>query len=340
MRLEYHTDAAAFEKLTPIWNDLHRRSETATLFNSPTWCEIWWRHFGTPGTLHLMTVRTDGGDLVGVAPMYNTVEDEPRLRFVGGVDVSDYLDVLAAPGYERSVLEALFTGWADSVCSCTIDLHAVPAASPTRDIVLEVASDFDMDVTVDEEDVCPVITLPDSWDEYLQTLDSKDRHELRRKLRKAGQDALITWHTVEHPHQIQADLPTFFELHMASGPDKAEFMTPQMQAFFEEMSVALAEKGWLRLAFLLVNGRPAATDLLFDVGGEILVYNSGFHPTVFEHLSPGWMLHGYLIEHAIALGRHRFDFLRGDENYKFRFGAKPEPIYHLKVARAVREVIA
>lgn len=340
MYLEYFTEPTAFDVLIPEWQDLHQRSRTATVFNSPQWCRVWWCHFGTPGTLHLMTARTDDGRLAGVAPLYNTTPEghaRPQLRFIGGVDVSDYLDVLVAPGHEQPVIRTFLQAWSDSSCSCTLDLHALREDSPTRRLIVEGADALGMEVATAVEDICPVVSLPSSWDAYLESLDSKDRHELRRKLRKAGAEALITWHGVHHCMTIKETLPAFFELHQASDPSKRAFMTPEMRAFFEEMAVTLAACGWLWLTFLLVNGEPAATYLLFDFRDEILVYNSGYDPSHAEHLSPGWMLLGYLIEHSISLGRRRFDFLRGDEEYKFRFGATPEPVYHLEVVpRGVR----
>ena len=99
------------------------------------------------------------------------------------------------------------------------------------------------------------------------------------------------------------------------------------------MSAETAQAGWLKLFFIEVNGIEAAAMLCFDYNNEFLLYNSGYDPEQFANLSPGNVLTAYTIQEAIRLGRIRYDFLRGDEDYKFRFGAQPEPVYDLSIMR-------
>ncbi len=92
----------------------------------------------------------------------------------------------------------------------------------------------------------------------------------------------------------------------------------------------------MKLYFIEFDGQRAATFMCFDHLNEILIYNSGYDPARFAALSPGIVLNARMIEHAIQLGRTRLDFLRGDEEYKFRFGALPEPVHRLRIERARR----
>jgi CelD/BcsL family acetyltransferase involved in cellulose biosynthesis len=108
-------------------------------------------------------------------------------------------------------------------------------------------------------------------------------------------------------------------------------MTPPMRAFFLDLAQAFSARGWLDLTFLSVNGVQVATYMNFLFRDEVWVYNSGFSETAEGVASPGWLLLSYCIEHAIALGYRRYDFLRGDELYKFRFGAHAEPIYQVRL---------
>ncbi len=110
-------------------------------------------------------------------------------------------------------------------------------------------------------------------------------------------------------------------------------MDPQMQAFFLDVAQVLQAAGWLQLAFVEMDGVRAASLLNFDYGGDILVYNSGYDPARFRHLSPGIIVTARCIEHAIRLGRRRFDFLRGDEVYKYRFGARDTEVRRLLISR-------
>jgi CelD/BcsL family acetyltransferase involved in cellulose biosynthesis len=110
----------------------------------------------------------------------------------------------------------------------------------------------------------------------------------------------------------------FFDL-MIQDPEKATFLSPPMRAQMMQACQAAFENGWLQLAFLEVDGQKAAGYLNFDYLNRIWVYNSGMDRR-FNDLSAGWVLLGYLLEWANANNRTEFDFMRGDEEYKFRFG--------------------
>ncbi|MDQ4077287.1 MAG: GNAT family N-acetyltransferase, partial [Chloroflexota bacterium] len=312
---------------------LHHHSATATVFNSVTYSRLWWRHWGTAGTLQLWLVW-DEDELVGVAPLYETADElgMPVLRFVGGVEVSDYLDVVTEPEREAEVVAALLEGWAGAPCRCPIDLRAIPHASPAREAFLRLAPAAGFSVVEEQEEVCPVITLPATWEAYLEGLESKQRRELRRKMRRAGKEALVTWYHVAS-HLVEEEMEHFFRLHALSDPRKARFMTPEMRAFFLDLALAFNARGWLDLSFLLVDGRRAATSLNFLFRNEVWLYNSGFDPAVGSLLSPGWLLLSYGIEEAIAEGRTRYDFLQGDEEYKYHFGGESEPVYQIRLER-------
>ena len=103
-----------------------------------------------------------------------------------------------------------------------------------------------------------------------------------------------------------------------------------MLSFFREIIHTFAEKGWLKVYFLDIDETPAAVLLAFDYGNEIILYNSGFDAEKFGYFSPGNVIISYSIQHAIQLGRMRYDFLRGDEVYKFRFGGVAEDVFGVK----------
>lgn len=331
MKLQCWQDENVFDALEGAWRALHERSQTATVFNSVVYAKVWWRHFGTPNTLRVWTAW-ENDQLVGIAPLYETTNEQNQqvLRFVGGVDVSDYLDIVCEANRENEVVAALLAEWAN-VCCCPIDLHSLPHASPSREAFLRSAATFGFEAKQEREEVCPVIPLPDTWEEYLSQLVGKQRRELRRKLRKAGQDELVTWYRSPQG-MVEEDLDRFFDLHIQSGTDKETFMTEKMKLFFRELVAACNKEGWLDLSFLLINGIPAATLLSFHFRNEVQLYNSGIDVSLSNALSPGWLLLCYHIEYAIGLNRSRYDFMRGDEEYKFRFGGQSEPIYNVQLA--------
>ena len=120
---------------------------------------------------------------------------------------------------------------------------------------------------------------------------------------------------------------------MKSRSDKSDFMTDDMRRFFHQMIRATHDGGFLHLAFLEVGGVKAATYLSFDYNQKRLVFNSGLETEGFQSLSAGIVLAARVIDDAIQRGYTEFDFLRGDEKYKYQMGAKDTWIYHVRVER-------
>jgi CelD/BcsL family acetyltransferase involved in cellulose biosynthesis len=336
MRIEAHFENDGFWALKPEWNALLHRSCCDTLFLTWEWQSTWWKHLGEGNLLLLGFRGGDDGGLVGIAPLFHTQADDGLtvLSLVGCRDVSDYLDLIIGRGQEDAVYNALLD-YLESEAPAwdAVDLCNIPQDSPSLVRLRNLAEARGYQTLVEVEDVCPIVSLPSTWDDYLMSLDKKQRHEVRRKLRKADTEADTRFVIVGPEHDLQIEMQAFIELHQKSTPDKDEFMDPQMQSFFAEVAEVLRSRDWLQLAFVEMDGRKAASLLNFDYGDTILVYNSGYDPFQFRHLSPGIIVTARCIEHAIALGRNKFDFLRGDEVYKYRFGAQDTQVRRLLVGK-------
>jgi CelD/BcsL family acetyltransferase involved in cellulose biosynthesis len=309
------------------WNGLVDRSKLPSVFLTWQWQTHWARAFTRGRPLHLLSVTDEDGSLAGLLPLY---EDEPtRLRFLGGVDVSDYLDLVAAAGREEEVWHSLLQHRAAEPVEW--DLHAIRAASPTIALLPTLAPAYGLQTSVIVEERCPVLSLPDTWDEYLAGLSGKDRHELRRKMRKLERELPGT--TVRSHHAAggwDAALTRFLDLHRFSKVGKARFMDERMERFFRDATGALAAAGWARLWFLEHDGAAVASFLCFEYAGSVGLYNSGFDP-VYARLAPGIVLLTHVIMDAIDRRIPIFDFLRGEEPYKQGFGPTPEDLYQVSV---------
>lgn len=336
MRIEYHFADGGFSALRPEWNDLLHRSCCDTIFLTWEWQSTWWRHLGE-GNLLLLGFRADGdGRLVGIAPLFHTHPDSGKsvLQMVGCRDISDYLDLIVEQGQEDPVYHALLDYLEEEAPAWDLaDFCNIPQTSTTFVRLRELAEARGYQTLVEIEDVCPIIALPATWDEYLMMLGKKQRHEVRRKMRKADAEVDTRFVVVGSEHNLEAEVENFVDLHQKSSSEKDEFMDPKMAGFFYEVAQVLHDQGWLQLVFVEMDGEKAATLLNFDYGGSILVYNSGYDPARFSHLSPGIIVTACSIEHAIALGRDKFDFLRGDEVYKYRFGAQDTKVRRLLIAK-------
>lgn len=338
MQTQVFPDSSGFDSLAPEWNELLHDSAADTVFLTHQWQSTWWHHLGD-GTPTLIAFRADDGRLVGLAPLYRnlTQQGEWELNTVGCVDVSDYLDLIARRGYEDAVFGALFDLLGEPAgAGLTWDLLKlcnVPAGSPTLARLGPLAAERGFAVSDRLQEVCPIVTLDGDWDAYLESLDGKERRELRRKMRKANPHVGVDWTIVGPEHDLPVEVDRFIHLMALSHPDKAEFLHAGHRAFMHDVARFAAKEGWLELAFLTVDNEPAATLFNLVYNNRTLLYNSGLDPTRFLHLSPGIVLTALLVRHSIEAGREAFDFLRGDEAYKYQLGGVDHPIYQLVIRR-------
>jgi CelD/BcsL family acetyltransferase involved in cellulose biosynthesis len=337
----YH-DETGFDGLAGEWNDLLHRSAADTVFLTYEFQRTWWQCLGE-GELAILAVH-DGEELVGIAPLFAVANPHGQrvLATVGCVEVADYLDWIVARGREEETYAALMDylvrapsyqggdrgGWD------VLDLCNIHQDSPTLTLLPALAKARGWTVSISRDDVCPIVRLPRTWEEYLQMLDGKQRHELRRKLRRAEAEPALRWYIVGAGHDLEAETEDFLTLMAASTPDKAAFLTPQMREFFRRLMRVTYDAGWLQLAFLEIEGRKAAAYFDFVYNNRVMVYNSGLDWQVFPQFSAGIVLIAYCIRHAIEQGREAFDFMQGNERYKYDLGGRDVEVRRLVVRRA------
>ncbi len=319
-----------FGELSEEWDEVLFRSATDVPFLTHRFQSVWWESFGRGKELNILALRDGEGKLQGIAPFYR---EDRLLRLVGGTELADYLDLIAARDREEAVWCRLLEHLCGSDGWDVLDLHSIPQASPTREILPRLAPSFGLSLDEVEEDVCPLVSLPETWEEYLEGLPKKRRHELRRKLRRADEAGGIAWHIVRGGEALAREMETFFALHRRSDEGKEAFMDSSMEKFFRRMAEALSSAGWVELATAWVNELEVASYLCFLYGDAILVYNSGYAPGRYGSISPGIVLLAYYMRDAIERGLSRFDFLQGDERYKYDLGGEDTFVYHITLER-------
>lgn len=337
-----HAAPNGFEALAADWDRLVDASGAQPFFMRLAWQTVWWESLGLGERWVTAYHRADTGELVGILPLYllsgedSHHDGKAQLSIIGCIEVSDYLDVIVAQGWETPVYDA-FLEWLESDEAPAwdlVDLCNLPAASTTYRVLPERARGRDMRVRVFQEDVAPAIDLPSRYETYLdECVDKKQRHEIRRKQRRIEREAKVGLYAVGPEHDLEREIRDFIRLQKASRPDKNEFMTEEMQAFFQRMGRVMFDAGLLHLMFVTVNDVKAAALFAFSHQGRYLLYNSGYRPDVHAHLSPGWALLAYALQYAIASGHSVFDFMQGDEEYKGRFGAVDHPVMRVILER-------
>lgn len=321
----------AFE--APGWRRLLERDPRAKVFATPEWNRVWWDEFGAGKRLQVVTFERQGEPL-GIVPLYLKEEEGRRvLRFVGGIDLTDYLGPLCAPADRPEVARLLVEWLSDPAQDWDVfDAHNLPVPDGFADALIAEADQAGFGYKVEEEETAAVLRLPDSFEDYLASLASKERHELKRKRRRIGRDYPDAQVRAATPETLSADMEIFIDMHRGAQGHKGHFMNPEVASFFHRMAREFDELGWLRLDFLEVANRPIAATFAFEVGDGYYLYNSAYEPD-FKQASPGFILVAELIEDSIKRGLKKFDFLRGPERYKYQLGSEAVPLYNVEVTR-------
>jgi CelD/BcsL family acetyltransferase involved in cellulose biosynthesis len=182
-----------------------------------------------------------------------------------------------------------------------------------------------------ESGVTVEMDLPDSWEAYLEKLDKKQRHEVRRKLRRFWAAGNVKYHCQKVDSQDVDELTnTFLKLFSLSRGEKASFMTVRMQVFFRALAEAMAGIKLLRYGILEVESQPAAMIIGFDYNGTMYLYNSAYDPQ-YDSLSVGLLSKVLCIGESINLGRKKWDYLKGAERYKYQLGGREVKLYDCHV---------
>ena len=288
-------------QLEPEWSDLHRRCPRATPFQSPEWLLPWMRHLFGGGEIWALVLR-ENQELVGFVPYFCWGVERRTVSFLGA-GISDYGDLLFAPGRERECVAAAFDF-----------LGQIRSRWDVLDLQeLRAGSGFLVGREAVECSRCPVLDLGG----YPSGMDSKHRTDLRRAQNKLGKNA-------EVQIEFTDDLEDFFLLHEARwGP-----IDDSIRRFHREAAAKFATAGLLRLSVLRVGNAPAAAIYAFSTGTTLYCYLSGFDPAMAK-LSPGAVLLAWTIERAIDEGIKEIDFLRQTEAYKYLWGAKDRINYKL-----------
>ena len=357
------------------WDALAARNPNATPFSSWAFQRAWWDAYGANAhdeTLVILPVDAAGAAIagaepVGIMPLMHRHEVEPtdaadhtRMRssaevemtpvpagakaiFFGASYHADYATVLTAPADLEAVSEAVAAHLAssDGPAWDVVDLRRLRCGDPAAEALAaafgrrEAAGGWTLNL--EREDVCPVVSLPvdGDFEAFLGTLGKTERHEIRRKLRRAETVGPISLARSADP---LADLPAFIELHQKRWGEAGLFPeTPggaMSRQFFRRLFELLGPDGPLVLSFLAVGERRIGAGIHLIDGTSLLYYNAGIDPDARE-LSPGVLMVASYVQAALAGGARRMDFLRGDEPYKYEWGARDEPIQRLLVRRSL-----
>ena len=316
VRVQEVTTFAEIKTLAPEWTALWKRCGSATPFQTPEWLLPWWHLFGRP-RLWLLAVHADS-ELVGLAPLFAVEDRSQRVVRLLGTGISDYMDFLIAPGFSSVVLESIFDFLGKNrgvwdIC----DFENVPAEAPM--LAMNVPPGFHLRHMSSAK--CPVLTLPKTGKDWFQQLSHNTRRALMRSRAALATEGACFEKAM--PENLEEYLQAVFRLHAMAWQHRGQpgvLVHPVAQQFCRAAASNLMRLGAFHFFGLRIHGSLSAVLLCFSNARRMFAYLSGYDPA-FSYCSPGTALLAYAIEESIQNRFEAFDFLRGNESYKYRWGA-------------------
>ena len=309
-------------EVAPAWSALAKKRSPASIFLTPEWLEVARAHENTD-----QITLAAGDPPRGIAALAR--DSAGTISFAGG-ELTDEQDVVAAPGEAAKVAQAV-ARWIVGDRAPRVRLEYVPEDVPTLGVFADELSVGGYAVSRERLVTSPRVRLAADFESYVQDLGKKERHELRRKLRRF-ESAPGTGFRWAGSDEREAVLDRFFALHRLSKGEKASFMTDRTERFFRDIADAMAPRGWLRLGVVRAYDEDDAVLFSFAYGDTLALYNAAYDPALGS-LSLGIASHAFAIRDAIAQGFAVYDLLRGDEPYKYDLGAADRWLCRLEAHR-------
>ncbi|HDP70628.1 MAG TPA: GNAT family N-acetyltransferase [Actinobacteria bacterium] len=323
MKIDVITTEEEFKNIRKEWSDL-LDGVCSSIFQTWEWQWTWWKHYRKGKNLFILTAREN--ELIGIAPFYlsNSYLGLP-IKVVSflGTGPSDYGGFIVLQEKEEEFIETILAYLSASAWDWDVmDLHQIPQDLINVDHLEGLDKSFEY--FKHSQDNSLVLTLPCGWDDYLKGLNSKFRYNLNYNSRRIQKICGANMYDVsEREEDISCGMNIFFDLHQKRWKSKklpGLFWNKRYKDFHMDVAHYFNKKGWLALYFLTLDDGPIASLYGFRYNDCFYYYLGGYDPC-WGRLSPGTVLTGEAIRDSITKGLSRFDFLRGMEKYKLKWGA-------------------
>jgi len=352
---------AGLGNLKNEWVKLIARSN-AHVFQTIEWIQNWWKHFGGDHELHIVTLRRED-TLIGIAPFFIEIEkifgvkEYRTLRFLGdrlpvgnndptfnNYSPSDYLGIISDFNCEEEVAEALFKYLSIIKNDCHFfEFNELPENGLFMQKIYPRIAESDWVFQSQKMEICPFIQLPASIDEYMGSLTSKERYNIKHAKRAVTDKKLFEIKSVTSSKELEDAFESFIALHKQRWEQKGMpgiFTTGKYQAFLEDVLWSFFTKGYLNIMTAADKKENCfAVDLTFEFNSRIYGYQKGFDAnSEFAKYSPGRSLTYFILCRAIANDRETYEMLRGSESYKMRWATTSVQNWCIKCYNSSRMV--
>ncbi len=329
MKVEKISTYESFVAVKKEWNTLLSNSGKNYPFLTHQWFDAWWQSFGHNNELEILFFRDESDFLMGIAPMM--IEDGV-LQFVASHEVTDYCDFILRADWHEEFYDNLLDHIRKNRSKYSrIEFINISDPSLTLIDMPRLAGRHNFNCEVIANEIAPLLILPNSYETYIHGLGRKNRHELRRKVRKLEALGDVRIEQLTESEELNPAIREFALLHRESSLQKQEFWEERgMSEFFSRLADLFSSENWVKLDMLYVEDRLIASLMKFSYEETVYFYNIAYDRK-YAAYSPGFFLFDHAIKKAIEKNKKVADFLRGPEKYKYFFGAIDSKIYSLKL---------
>lgn len=329
-RVETITDYSSFLDLEPVWDRLVEEAGIDHPFLTHEWVRIWWECFGAGKQLHILVV-TAGGEPVAIAPLMLTHVRMygcriRRLQFISNVH-TQRADVIIAR-WPKEAYQAIWDCLADQMAQWDVlKLSQVPAGSITLEELPRLAAGEGFQIGLWGPVSSPYLPLRGTWNSYCESLDSKHRSNLRNRLKRLSRLGQVGLEEVSSGEQLDSDLEEGLRIEAAAWKGKAGTAIrccPELHHFYTKFARIAAQRGWLRLQFLTVDGRRIAFHYSLCYKNSLFLLKPGYDPD-YAPYSPSNLLCYLVLRDAFEEGLSNYEFLGTADEWKLRWTRVTKP---------------
>lgn len=166
----------------------------------------------------------------------------------------------------------------------------------------------------------PHLEIEGEWSAYEAGLPSRKTGKYRRFRRRLEEQGEVAFELSDGGTRLDELHREGFRVEAAGYEERAERGTPilarpETTRFYTEVPQWAAERGWLRLWMLRLDGAPIAFAYGLEHGGVYFDLKLGFDPR-FSRFGPGVLLMRERFQHAFTASLERFEFLGAAERHK------------------------
>jgi len=321
---------SGFLQLQSDWEQLFRRNSRHSPFLAWGWVNAWLAFLAGPHELLIACHRDIAGELDFVLPLIRRARGrrigKPGVVFACsfGPECSEKLGWLCSPALDdvsaTMVAEAVsrFLNSRDFIALAPLD-----DAGNLPEKLRSAVRSRGRTTSIGPDVVCPTLELPDSWESYLQQLSSNFRSQVRRSERNFNGSGELRIRVLEaaNAKEFAHKLIGLNQSRMRVKGQISSMEDEAFQAFLLDAIPYMASQDIAWMDVVESGSEIVGVALNFVHGSGIYYYSGGFEDR-FSKSRPGTALFAAAIRRGIESEYKSFNFLRGDEPYKYRWGAR------------------